>query len=232
MACLVILVHCRSLRKLTVRNMASVQGDSSKEALVSRLRHGGIDTTRYGVGATKSIDSLWKEVQLGESELRSGEEGIERVVRVVRVKVVAEIQGTNHVLVEQWQTLANGNTRRREMLLAGKCMAGEDPRDAAEREVAEELGPDFPMMALRWNEDVLNTLDRKISESYPGLASVYETTLFTASMEVDLVASSGDFGLGKSRRFETVETDTNGVPRVVHHWEWVNERAWDAASTK
>lgn len=204
---------------------------ASKEDLVALLTSKELDVAAFGKGPTKTMDQLYSELQAGECVLEVLPDGrLLRLVRVVRVLVCVRVLFKTKVLVERRQRLQNGAWRDRNMILAGKCGAGEAPLAAAQREMAEELGTGFP--AVRWHEKpVEDYVDKpKPSSSYPGLMSTYATTVFRCDLEDQSardLAARGAFGFrvdGDDFTATTFETsETHGSKSQSHVWEWVPE---------
>jgi len=198
------------------------------EALVER----GVDVTGWGSpfngGATKSVSDLWEEIELGECDLRVDRLGLQRVLRVVKVRVRRPGHDETH-LVESIQTFSDGRQRSRGLPLSEKMFPGETALEAAERGIVEELGSAIVEGSMRssmpWPIELeSNSLvawdETRASKSYPHLISRY--FLF----QVDAVVH----GL-PSESFSTVEFDDRCSDharddaacrlKLAHTWDWV-----------
>ncbi len=122
----------------------------------------------------KSVYNLWQELQQGECTLaRDSNERLCRTVQVARIQCFYRhpVQGLLQ-LYEEKQCFTNGNERCRGWgHVSEKVQASEEPRDAAVRGLAEELG------LLVQGGDLVAVDTRRESgpsESYTGLWSCYE----------------------------------------------------------
>ena len=155
----------------------------SVEKLIKRLTDAGIDVSKYGVGKAKTIGHLLKEIQEGEIDLVSDEEGkLLRKVRIGTVEIFYTAKnGEKFKLKEEKQIFADGRVRNRDDFncsVAGKMKKGEDPKEAVVREIREELGIE-DVFEIRENG---TEIKKKESMSYPGLISEYVKYDFIADM--------------------------------------------------
>jgi len=202
---------------------------STAEELRGMLRARGCDVDAWGAEAegraTKTVDELWEEIEMGECDLRIDRDGIRRQLSVVKVRVRGP-SGAAVELVEASQIFSDGRTRKRGLPLSEKMFPGEKPLDAAERGIVEELGSAIREKRSLWpielvEDSVVEWAETRTSKSYPDLLSHY--SLF----QVDAVVH----GL-PSESFSTVEYDdrcttTLGGPaidcqlKLAHTWDWV-----------
>ena len=143
------------------------------------LQHYGINTSLYGVGASKSLELLLEEVTVGETILSacppaslnsptSASGCAQRTVSVVTVRVRNSIGQT---LYEATQILPTGIERPRNLPLSEKMLPSENWQEAATRGVYEELGTILlPESEVVIDESTyVKTEEVKESQSYPGL---------------------------------------------------------------
>lgn len=151
------------------------------EDLDSALMAAGIDTSLWGAGPTKTLAHLATELQEGDSELFTDQEGLARRVQNVWVDVFVAESGQRRHLVERRQIFCDGRSRERSLpaSLGEKCKIGEEPLVAARRALVEELGIEKPL-GLATAEPRENPVGEP---SYPGLRTVYETYWFTAEID-------------------------------------------------
>ena len=176
-----------------------------------------VDTCSWGTGGAKKVEDLLGELRDKESTLqrqmfrRATDRGVEliggkcyRRLRVVKVVVRSVKDGNRHLACYE-QQMADGRMRKRNVLLAEKIIASEDPKEAAIRGVIEEIGqhlPDpslcelVPQSLLVWDELV-------DSPSYPSLITQY--TLH----QIEVIVP----GLPQES-FATMEG------KKKHFWEW------------
>jgi hypothetical protein len=144
------------------------QGTTVPE-LEAWLQQHGINTSLYGVGASKPLELLFEEVAVGESILStSSSTGVQRTVSVVNVRI---LNPSDKALYEATQILPTGIERPRNLPLSEKMLPSENWREAVIRGIDEELGS-----ILVPNPDVsiddttyMKTEEVKESQSYPGL---------------------------------------------------------------
>jgi hypothetical protein len=144
------------------------QGTTVPE-LKAWLQHHGINTSLYGVGASKPLELLLEEVAVGESILStSSSSGVQRTVSVVNVRI---LNPSDKTLYEATQILPTGIERPRNLPLSEKMLPSENWREAVIRGIDEELGsilvpkPDVSIVDTTY----MKTEEVKESQSYPGL---------------------------------------------------------------
>lgn len=153
------------------------------EALADLLVAAGVDLSTWGTGSAKTVAQLLNEMRTGESQVTfHPETGVQRAVRVAWVDVIyLDGQGNIYQLVEDRQEYRDGRLRKRQLpsSLGEKFKPGENPDDAAARALQEELGvTTFKSLHAVGQEQELFTPD-----SYPGLATNYETYSFVAVLD-------------------------------------------------
>ena len=128
----------------------------------------------WGIDNAKSVQSLWEEIQLGESTIN--QEG-QRLVRVVVAEIRRQIGG-DKILMELEQTLADGRKRiRPQRPMAEKIIGDESPHRALLRGLGEELSLDEGDYSILTPEPQVSRANR-MSGSYPGVMSLYERHIF------------------------------------------------------
>lgn len=153
-----------------------------KSCFGSLLEAGGVMTGNWGRCQAKTVEDLFQEIKDGESVLRiEAARGGVRLVRVLRVVQMSITQTrTLKTLREVEQILPDGRSRKRNQLPGGKIGVYEKPADALARELEEEL-------TLEPNEYISTPptspmFEERVSPSYPGLVTLYETYLFSVSL--------------------------------------------------
>jgi len=194
------------------------------------LQARGCDVDAWGADrlgrATKTVDELWQEIEMGECGLRFDGESIRRQLSVVKVRVRRPSDTTGTHLVEASQIFSDGRTRKRGLPLSEKMFPGEDALEAAERGIVEELGSAIHEKRALWPieleaDSLVQWAETRRSKSYPDLLSHY--SLF----QVDAVVH----GL-PSESFSTVEYDDGCTAtaakasecrlKLAHTWDWVD----------
>ena len=97
---------------------ASSLDRSGLEELNNVLRSHGIDTTSWGRHGTKAIEHLFWElfVQHGSILTGVGTSSLKRVTRLLKVRVLADIDGVDHVVVSRLQFMHDGQQIQRQQL--------------------------------------------------------------------------------------------------------------------
>ncbi|KAL4852717.1 hypothetical protein ACK3TF_006206 [Chlorella vulgaris] len=180
---------------------------SSAQELAAWLSSGGIALDAYGKGPAKSLEQLWAEVEEGETQLflQGG-----RPLREVSVLTVILQNSKGQTLYEAEQVLPNGSRRTRGLPLSEKLLPGERWQDAAVRGVVEELGPVLPEQPVVEvdEQSMIETVESKESQSYPGLLSKYVCKRVNARIPSGLPETD----------FCTHEERSDG--RLQHCWVW------------
>lgn len=153
---------------------------NSLEQLNGFLKHHSIDGSRF----PKGVESLWKEIQAGETvlELKGGVP--HRKISVVSICCYHNTsQGQRLRLIEEKQVLKSGEERRRaQPFVAEKVKPGETAQAAALRGLKEELdvsGPEIAVSSIEPNpENGLKRSALEDSKSFPGLMTFYDRHYF------------------------------------------------------
>jgi hypothetical protein len=143
------------------------------------LQQHGINTSLYGVGASKPLELLLEEVAVGETILATSVSsssfssspspgGAQRTVSIVNVGIR---NSRGQTLYEATQILPTGTARPRNLPLSEKMLPSETWREAATRGIDEELGSILQAKAevLLDESTYIMTEEVKESQSYPGL---------------------------------------------------------------
>ena len=88
------------------------------EELQNVLRSHGVDTTSWGSHGTKSIEHLFWElfVQHGSILTGIGTTRLKRVTRLLKLRLVADIDGVDHVVLSRLQFMHDGQQIQRQQL--------------------------------------------------------------------------------------------------------------------
>ena len=138
------------------------------------LKQRGQNTTGWGEGTSKAVEALLAEIQKKESTLVFESKRVLRCLEVAKVRV--QRPGSSDYLIEAKQIMSTGRERTREQVLAEKVFAGETAKVAANRGVNEEILTPLGLPELQPDsacEMLHNTVEIKLSDSYPGLMSRY-----------------------------------------------------------
>jgi len=143
------------------------------ESLKYQLQDSKIDTSNWGIGQTKTLDDLFKEIREGESILVNIKNN-ELIRKVVGVGVnVYYIDYAKHkfILHENKQVFNDGSTRQRNLgtSISEKLKLNEKPEDTALRGIKEELSIKSKINLKK----IKTTEENHISLSYPNLYSHY-----------------------------------------------------------
>ncbi len=137
--------------------------------LKNRLESAGIDTSKWGIGDTKTLAHLLKEIQEGESVLHEGENSeLTREMHAVTAEIFyISPEGKTMILKEEKQVFTNGRERRRQHggSVSGRMKIGENPAETMLREIKEELGIEVDLELA----EVAVEESAEDSPSFPGL---------------------------------------------------------------
>jgi hypothetical protein len=175
----------------------------SEWELQRRLVDMGIDITRWGSDAHKSLHDLWQEVVQGESRIH--EDAPYRSLHVTQVI----IRRGDRVLIEAEQAFKRGGRRCRKRPPAEKMRPGETVISASLRCLREELGIDVSQVTLR-PESYRRTIVDGEPQSYPGLRTRWH--LHRIEAQVD--------GLPACDFVTEEAADNIHDPIGRHFWEW------------
>lgn len=146
------------------------------EGLKELLLSNKVPLEMWGIGGAKSAEDFLRELTKGESEVVTTGGAIARRTRVTRLDIR---DFSDRRLVEVRQILPDGRSRERklEVTASEKLYPGENPGSGLERLLKEE----FPFLqAYRCRcQDWEFLEERKSSQSYPGLPTIYEFFTFT-----------------------------------------------------
>lgn len=155
----------------------------------------------WGQSETKSIESLWREICAGESQIQDNPPL--RNIKVVNII----IRRGDRVLIERKQQLVQNQVRYRGLPPAEKIRADESYIDAVIRGLNEELQID-PHDLKVLTSSVEPQISVHESQSYPGLATQY--VVYEVEVEINNLPDQD---------FWTQETSIND-PVVKHQWGW------------
>lgn len=148
-----------------------VEKDPLQE-LRQQLEETGVDISVWGKGEAKTLESLYQELEKGESVLQMIDGKLELIRYVVSANVYYTTkEGRKLHLQEDKQVFKDGRIRHRRYAqpIAEKMKPDEDPKDAMIRCLQEELG-----LGGNFNLRQIDSYQNQTeSQSYPGLESKY-----------------------------------------------------------
>mmetsp|Transcript_10406 Transcript_10406/g.32905 ORF Transcript_10406/g.32905 Transcript_10406/m.32905 type:complete len:862 (+) Transcript_10406:290-2875(+) len=193
----------------------------------------GIDTGSWGVGGTKSLEHLFWEayhqrgcILTGVNELGK----LKRVTRLLKLTLISEIYGVDHVLFSRLQFMHDGqNIQRKQIIVrklkwvkdlpdnpscqdsfsAERCEHTEDFRAACVKALQERLG-----LSEKWQQQHLQeeqsaytytVEDNGSSNGYPGLKTMY--CIHSLQLRVLDPERVRRLGLPRGEEFATSESD-------------------------
>eukprot|EP00440_Ansanella_granifera_P066560 gb/GFBE01072188.1/.p1 GENE.gb/GFBE01072188.1/~~gb/GFBE01072188.1/.p1 ORF type:complete len:957 (+),score=177.15 gb/GFBE01072188.1/:1-2871(+) len=166
------------------------------------LHNHGLDTTKWGVNGAKSVEHLFWEVhsQRGSILTGVGSGKLKRVTRLLKIRIIADIFGVDHVLISKIQFMHDGQHILRtqvplkkliwklspdspvvsqcdESFYAEDCPHVENWRQSCVAALQERLGLTERTMQMQFEEDqhtyAYHTEDNQPSHGYPGLNTLY-----------------------------------------------------------
>mmetsp|Transcript_16919 Transcript_16919/g.31578 ORF Transcript_16919/g.31578 Transcript_16919/m.31578 type:complete len:971 (-) Transcript_16919:71-2983(-) len=203
----------------------------------SMLESHGIDLSKWGSGGAKSVEHLFWETYEQRGCIINVDpvtKLIKRMTRLVKIRLIADIFGVEHVLFSRLQFMNDGQTiERRQVplkkltwnvgyvctdvedkdLYAENCPHVEDWKTAVKKALKDRLGLSERWQVQHLEEDVhayVHRIEDQItSPGYPGLNTVYgihEVTLRIVDPESPGVHC---IGLPSGQEFATTEGDFN-----------------------
>lgn len=184
----------------------------------------GIDTSQFGVGESKPVSALAREINEGSCRLEV-ERSSGRVLRYVE-PIFVQLRYGDKVLIERGRLQPTGKRRESRSLLSEKREPSDrGPFEAAIRGIREKLHVEVHKrlegFVHEMVEDVTFT-DKRDSASYPGIPAIYQTHYVHLLVKERSVAESAfkECGLPDCSDFETEETKKAGVVKL--NWQWIN----------
>jgi len=162
--------------------------NSKLQAFESYLSSHGVDVRKFGCGSQKTLFQFYEEVrERQESSLEevvtesSGEKRLvelQRVVELLKIKLIAKVDRRKRILYSPSHVLADGTKRNVNQLLAGKIRKGDDWRKAAQITLSSQLGVPAHVQTECFKIDEGREAYKeeiKPSEGYAGLSTLYKT---------------------------------------------------------
>lgn len=185
----------------------------------------GVDTTLFGVGRGKKLRELWAEYCNGRCifSLRSGDSKPIRYIIVVRVRLVADLQGSRRrVLIERFRRSGEDGIKQRIDAFPQRSMS---PNESLEAAVTKCLMDTFAL-DLAWQsqytafeEGRVRTWEEELdSDAYPGIHCMQ----CVSEVDVKIKDPSGLFfvlGMPDLSDFPTTSTD-RALGEIKHLWFW------------
>ncbi len=163
----------------------------------------GISTRGWGMAAAKSVQNLWREIQVGESVLFDNPP-----LRRLHVTQVVIWRG-DQILLEAAQEFKRGGRRPRFRLPSEKMQPGESYAEATYRCLHEEMGVGSERIEIQHNS-YRRTEESGPTHSYPGLRSHW--TFHRVAVAVAGLPATD---------FVTQEIESNEHDPILRHfWVW------------
>lgn len=143
----------------------------NKNELEKYLNNYKIPTKEWGVGASKTIGHLVKEINVGESIIEESGENLLRKEKGIAINLFYH-DGKNLLkLFETKQIFKDGRTRERELAtsVGEKMIPGETPIETVERAFKEELGIKISQRIIKDIKFVIADNEPVASKAFPGL---------------------------------------------------------------
>lgn len=206
----------------TSRKEALPEWAKSETSLSKFLESHGINVSAFGKGNAKTLATLLKEVEEGESSLQV-ENG--KVVRSVQ-PIFIHLRHGSKLLVLKSQVFEDGRKRTSlQRVIAEKKGPGDGGTyDAAIRGMENALSIPADRLqeegALQYREDLYGfELENFESPSFPGLQTQYETHYVQFNILEQGLSLFTNRGLPDGTDFETEEVTHLGTK--VHSWTWM-----------
>lgn len=165
----------------------------------------GVDLNLWGKEKAKTVRDLTQEIMDGECYLQIDDEGLARMVNIVKM-YISDLNRPGWHLVEQSQILPDDQIRIRNQDPSGKIRQGESPEMALLREMKEGLSlneGEFTFSALSPKKE------QRPSDSYPGLKCVYVVYGFQVILKPGVHALRDSFLIYIPKE------------KITHRFEWM-----------
>ncbi len=171
---------------------------------------GGIEVAKFGTGKAKTLENLLEEVTTGETVLEEQGGKLVRTISVLGVNVYYEApDGKRYRLIEEKQVFNKGSrerARKLEVSLGEKLLPGESPDEVAvSRAIREELKINDGYIITK--DPSFEKKETRLSESYPGLESIYKVYRFVVQLADPAYNPNGykEEGSEKTTYFKWIE---------------------------
>ena len=179
----------------------------------------GVDTSRFGKGAAKSLEDFRREINEERKSYLVDKEGIlERRIEIVRINLHAKAQdGVDRSLKVLIEIMADGRVVQRNQKLATVVQEGYTWKDAVKICFAEKFG-----LTSKLQSDILSyegnwvKEERMVSPSIPGITTVYLTHEVRINVEEPELVQNNVLGLPLMRNFATTRRGSS----KTEHWTW------------
>ncbi|MBI2627790.1 hypothetical protein HYW72_02565 [Candidatus Nomurabacteria bacterium] len=149
-----------------------------------------VSVASWGTGKAQNVSDLMREIQEGECYLRIDNDGVTRVLEIVKMHITDPLFPERGNLLEWSQTFPDSRVRERKQMPSEKLKGGETSEAALVRGLHEELelNPDG------WVAEPSKTVkELRASPSYPNLPSVYIIHHFNVALNTDSPALRDEF---------------------------------------
>jgi len=166
----------------------------------------------WGTGKAQNVSDLLRELQQGECYLCVDNDGVTRVLEIVKMHISDPQFLERGNLLEWSQTFPDNRVRERKQMPSEKLKSGETSEAALARGLKEEL----ELESIDWVAEPSKTVkELRASLSYPNLPSVYIIHHFNVALNTDSPALRDEFTI--------VSKDPNeGI--LYFRWEHLGQR--------
>lgn len=203
--------------------MSGISGYLVPKHLWKEVLSSCVDTSKFGEGRAKSLDTLGKEIMQARSSLimqASEPTKLMRAVEILLLRVERRVRGETLLLAEVATQTPLGEVRRRPQHPGTKKTPEESTEDAISR-ILRRLGMENINMEFKFD-----TLERdaeaRESTSYPGLVTFYEKQVVTATIKETDPTALARIGLPECREFVTDSKDK----KTIYGWVAACQVLW------
>lgn len=162
----------------------AVPAGFDEEVLTDYLKEHGIDTEMFGKDNTKTLKEFSNELCHGECALAVDEAGqAVRFVDVVLVRLTCEAKGGAFLVVTQEST-SGAPLKETNRLPGTKRNPNENYFLTARRVITRQLKIDENLVDLK-HRDVRTMEERTVSDSYPGITTLYRKHIVPGEVNLD-----------------------------------------------
>jgi hypothetical protein len=195
------------------------------------LEDHGVDISQLGVGNNKSLFKFYHEVKedkhcsLVEESGGRGSTGpkLVRVVRLLKIKLIAEVNKRKRVLIENEKYDANGHRRAAGQLIIRKLCDGEDWRAQVPIAISERIGLSVSLVNQCLSvdhESMLATEEERPSKGFVGIISRYQVNTVSVHVIDPLHEEMDRIGLPRGNDFVSKEFKSDDSSPSLHVWSW------------
>jgi len=226
-------VHCEGSTTLHVWCWKSreYERNGRMKAFEKYLAERGVDTSKLGVGNNKTLFSFYEEAKEQKHcsllEIPADTEGsttkLLRVVRILKIKLIAEVNRRKRVLMENERYDASGRKRAAGQLIVRKLCEDQDWLETVPSAICDRIGIDSRLQAECFtidHENMQYVEETVASKGFVGIMSKYKIHTVKVYVKEPEHEHLDRIGLPRGNDFVSKEMSEQGQAHL-HMWSWV-----------